>query len=156
MSANYFMEKACNIATENIEKGGGPFGCVIVDNENNILAEGFNCVTSNNDPTAHAEIVAIRLACQKQNSFELTNCTLFTSCEPCPMCLSAIYWSRIKAVYYSNTRTDAKNIGFDDEFIYDELKKDIDERIIKLSKLDCENASSGFELWSNLLDKKSY
>jgi tRNA(Arg) A34 adenosine deaminase TadA len=150
------MDRACKLAVESVQKGCGPFGAIITDLSDNIIAEGHNMVTYLNDPTAHAEIMTIRSACQKLNTYDLSNYVLFSSCEPCPMCLSAIYWSRIKAVYYSNTRTDAKNIGFDDEFIYDELKKDIDERIIKLSKLDCENASSGFELWSNLLDKKSY
>jgi len=150
------MYRACELSVESVKKGCGPFGAVITDSSHNIIAEGHNMVTKLNDPTAHAEIMTIRNACQNLNTYDLSNYLLFTSCEPCPMCLSAIYWSRIKTVYYSNTRNNAKNIGFDDEFIYDELKKDINDRTVKLIKIECENAITGFEMWNNLKDKKHY
>jgi tRNA(Arg) A34 adenosine deaminase TadA len=150
------MDRACELAVESVKKGCGPFGAVITDFSDNIIAEGHNMVTKLNDPTAHAEIMTIRKACQNLNTYDLSDYTLFTSCEPCPMCLSAIYWARIKTVYYSNTRNDAKNIGFDDEFIYDELKKDINDRTVKLTKIKCENAITGFKMWNNLKDKKCY
>ena len=102
------MNRACDLSTESVNKGCGPFGCIITDENYNILAEGHNRVTELNDPTAHAEIITIRDTCKKLNTFDLSNCILFTSCEPCPMCLSAIYWSRITNVFYSNTRNDAK------------------------------------------------
>ena len=155
-TAEFLINRACELSIQSVKKGCGPFGAVITDLSNNIIVEGHNMVSELNDPTAHAEITTIRKACQKLNTYNLSDYILFSSCEPCPMCLSAIYWSRIKKVYYSNTRTDAKNIGFDDEFIYDELKKDIEDRKIKLTKIHSENALNSFELWSNLLDKKSY
>ena len=112
-----FMLKAIELSIKSAKAKGGPFGCVIVK-DNQIIAEGHNQVTANNDPTAHAEIVAIRNACTKLNNFFLKGCDLYTSCEPCPMCLSAIYWSHVDNIYYANTRMDAKNIDFDDSFIY--------------------------------------
>ena len=150
------MSKACDLASHSIDKAGGPFGCVITDKDGNEIATGHNMVTLTNDPTAHAEVVTIREACKKLNTFDLSGYKLFTSCEPCPMCLSAIYWSRITDVYYANTRTDAKNIGFDDEFIYDELKKEIEERSIKIKKVDSSNALDHFEKWSTKVDKTRY
>jgi tRNA(Arg) A34 adenosine deaminase TadA len=150
------LKKACDLATLSIEKNNGPFGCVITDCCFNEISSGHNMVTTSNDPTAHAEIVTIRKACEKLGTFNLSSYKLFTSCEPCPMCLSAIYWSRITDIYYANTRSDAKNIGFDDEFIYDELKKDIDKRQIKLEKIDLPNAIESFNLWTNKTNKIRY
>jgi len=150
------INSACELATSSVCKGCGPFGCIITDLEYNEIATGHNKVTELNDPTAHAEIVAIRNACSKLNTFNLSNCRLFTSCEPCPMCLSAIYWSRIENIVYANTRSDAKNIGFDDEFIYDELKKDIEERKIQLKQIKCEKALESFNLWTEKIDKTEY
>lgn len=150
------MNRAYELFTESVNKGSGPFGCVITDENYNILAEGHNRVTELNDPTSHAEIITIRDACQKLNTFDLSNCILFTSCEPCPMCLSAIYWSRITNVFYSNTRNDAKNIGFDDEFIYDELQKSIQERKVKLTKLDGRDSLDSFNICTSQKDKIFY
>ena len=152
----HFIKSACELATLSVIKGTGPFGCIITDLEYNELASGHNKVTESNDPTAHAEIVAIREACSKLGTFNLSNCRLFTSCEPCPMCLSAIYWSRIENIVYANTRTDAKNIGFDDEFIYDELKKDIEERKIQLRQIIPEVAAESFNLWKEKDNKIEY
>jgi guanine deaminase len=115
---------------------GGPFGAVIIDKTGNIIGEGHNEVTVNNDPTAHAEIVAIRRACQASNNFSLEGCTVYTSCEPCPMCLAACYWARLDKIYYSNTRQDAADIGFDDSHIYEEIKKDNNERSIPIIPCD--------------------
>jgi tRNA(Arg) A34 adenosine deaminase TadA len=153
---NERMKQACELATKSVNNGCGPFGCIITDANYTILSEGHNQVTELNDPTAHAEIMAIRNACKTLNTFELSNCKLFTSCEPCPMCLSAIYWARITNIFYSNTRNDAKNIGFDDEFIYDEIKKDIDERKVKLHKIKSTNSIESFDIWANSLDKTPY
>ena len=122
MNSDFFMQKAIELSIKNINNNGGPFGCVIVKN-NKIISEGVNGVTQNNDPTAHAEIVAIRNACTKLNTFDLSGCELYTSCEPCPMCLAAIYWSHIDNIFYANTREDAKNIDFDDSLIYSEISK---------------------------------
>ena len=119
---NKFMERAIELSLESINSGGGPFGSVIVKDDK-IISEGMNRVTVNNDPTAHGEIVAIRNACKELNTFNLSDCFLYSSCEPCPMCMSAIYWSRIGKVYYANTRDDAKKIEFDDSFIYSEISK---------------------------------
>jgi tRNA(Arg) A34 adenosine deaminase TadA len=150
------MERACELSVISVQQGCGPFGCVITDANYNILAEGHNRVTELNDPTAHAEIVTIRRACQVINNYDLSSCKLFSSCEPCPMCLSAIYWSRIVDVHYSNTRVDAKNIGFDDEFIYEELTKDIGERKVQLKKIDSSSALDSFNIWSNTENKLMY
>uniref|UniRef100_A0A6C0DPH2 CMP/dCMP-type deaminase domain-containing protein n=1 Tax=viral metagenome TaxID=1070528 RepID=A0A6C0DPH2_9ZZZZ len=150
------MQKACELARLSVENGGGPFGCVITDAMYNIIAEGNNQVTQTNDPTAHAEIVTIRKACQSLNTFDLSSCKLFTSCEPCPMCLSAIYWSRITDIYYSNTRRDAKDIGFDDEFIYDEISKNISDRTVKLKKVESDNSLDSFNTWEKTNNKIPY
>ena len=155
MNHNFFMKKAIELSINNIENKGGPFGCVIVK-DNKIIAEGVNGVTLNNDPTAHAEIVAIRNACKKLNSFFLKGCDLYTSCEPCPMCLSAIYWSHVDNIYYANTRMDAKNIDFDDSFIYSEVRKDINERKIKMIQMNREEALEAFKIWQNKEDKIKY
>ena len=131
---NKFMSRAIELSLESVNNGTGPFGAVIVKNEK-IIAEGSNKVTSTNDPTAHGEIVAIREACKQLNNFSLSGCELYSSCEPCPLCLSAIYWARINKIYYANTREDARKIDFDDSFIYSEIKKNIDERKIPMAQM---------------------
>jgi len=156
MNDNDLMQLACELADENVECGGGPFGCIITDKKNNILSKGQNRVTDNMDPTAHAEIVAIRKACSLFKTYDLSGLKLYSSCEPCPMCLSAIYWARINDVYYSNTRNDAKNIGFDDEYIYDELTKNVSERTIHMVQIKTENQSNAFNSWENKMDKSLY
>ena len=149
------MRKAIEISIENINKGGGPFGCVIVK-DNQIVAEGSNKVTTTNDPTAHGEIVAIREACKKLNDFNLNGCELYSTCEPCPMCLSAIYWARINKIYYANTREDAQKIDFDDSLIYSEFKKTIKERKIPMVQMMRSEALKAFELWDRKTDKVKY
>ena len=155
MNSDFFMQKAIELSIKNIHNNGGPFGCVIVKN-NKIISEGVNGVTQNNDPTAHAEIVAIRNACKKLNTFDLRGCELYTSCEPCPMCLSAIYWSHIDLVYYGNSRENAAEIQFDDKFIYDEMKKDINERKIPLKQILKDEAIKAFDLWAETENKTKY
>ena len=152
---NKFMERAIALSIESVKSGGGPFGSVIIKN-NEIISEGMNRVTKNNDPTAHGEIVAIRNACKNLNDFSLKGCELYTSCEPCPMCLSAIYWSRIDKIYYANTRDDAKKIDFDDSLIYSELTKKIKERKIPTTQLMRDEALQGFKLWKNTENKVKY
>jgi tRNA(Arg) A34 adenosine deaminase TadA len=150
-----FMRKAIELSVDNITNQGGPFGAVIVKN-GKVIATGVNRVTSNNDPTAHAEVMAIRSAAQKLNDYNLSGCTIYTSCEPCPMCLSAIYWSRIDEIYYANTKLDAKNIGFDDSFIYDEIQKPIGERKVKAYQILHNEALEGFKKWADFEDKMEY
>ena len=152
---NLFMMRAIELSIESAKSKGGPFGCVIVKN-NKIIAEGSNKVTMNNDPTAHGEIVAIRAACQKLNIFNLSECDLYSSCEPCPMCLSAIYWSRIENIFYANTRIDAKNIDFDDSFIYSEINKNLENRKIKMQQIHRDEALEAFKIWQNKEDKIKY
>jgi len=151
-----FMKEACDLADHSVLMGGGPFGCVIVSEQCEILGKGHNQVTIDNDPTQHAEIVAIRNACKNINDFKLSGCTLYTSCEPCSMCLSAIYWARISKIVYGNTRLDAKNIGFDDFFIYDEINKPCEQRQIPMVQDYVEIAKNSFELWANKKDKTEY
>ncbi len=134
---------------------GGPFGAVVVKN-GEIVGKGNNKVTSTFDPTAHAEVVAIRDACKNLNTFQLDDCIIYTSCEPCPMCLGAIYWARPKAVYYGCTKQDAANINFDDAFIYKELKAPMTKRKIPFKQLGRENALKAFQLWSKKQDKNLY
>ena len=150
-----FMKRAIELSIQNIKNNGGPFGCIIVK-ENKIIAEGVNRVTFNNDPTAHAEIIAIRNACKKLNSFNLEKCELYTSCEPCPMCLSAIYWSHIDKIYYGNSRLDASKIGFDDDFIYNELNKDLSSRKIQMKQISQKEAKKAFLDWDKKIDKVEY
>jgi len=150
-----FMIRAIELSVENVNKGGGPFGSVIVK-DNKIIAEGSNKVTLSNDPTAHGEIVAIREACKKINNFSLNGSELYSTCEPCPMCLSAIYWARINKIYYANTREDAQKIDFDDSLIYTELKKNIDQRKITMIQMMRNEALKAFELWNKKLDKVKY
>ena len=152
---NEFMKRAIELSIESINKGGGPFGCVIVKN-GKIVSEGSNKVTSTNDPTAHGEIVAIRDACKKLNNFNLKGSELYSNCEPCPMCLSAIYWARIDKIYYANTREDARKIDFDDSFIYSEFNKNINERKIPMIQIMRNEALKAFELWDKKTDKVKY
>ena len=153
--SNKFMERAIELSIDSVKSGGGPFGSVIVK-DNKIISEGMNRVTKNNDPTAHGEIVAIRNACKNLNDFHLKGCELYTSCEPCPLCISAIYWARIDKVYYANTRNDAQKIDFDDAFIYSELTKKINQRKIPMIQLMRDEALKGFKLWKNTENKVKY
>ncbi len=148
----YTIKLSVDIVDQNL---GGPFACIVVK-DGEIISEGWNSVTSDNDPTAHAEINTIRKACKKLGTFELKGCDIYTSCEPCPMCFSAIYWARIDNVFYSNTRKDAAKIGFDDDLIYNEIKLSIDERIIPFKQLLREEALIAFEKWENKSDKIKY
>lgn len=142
-----FMRQAIQLATENVLHGrGGPFGAVIVQ-AGKVIATGANQVTASNDPTAHAEVVAIRNACQALGTFQLTGCDIYTSCEPCPMCLAAIYWSRCQAIYFGNAAADAARAGFDDSFLYEEVCKLHHERSIPVSRLLPEEAWASFEAW---------
>ena len=152
---NKFMARAIELSMSSASTIGGPFGSVVVK-DNKIISEGSNEVTSLNDPTAHAEIVAIRNACQKLGTFNLSGCEIYTTCEPCPMCLSAIYWARIDKIYYANTREDAKNIDFDDSFIYLEVAKKNNERKIKMKQMNREEALEAFKIWKNKEDKIKY
>lgn len=150
------MEKAIRLAAFGMQSNrGGPFGCVIVKN-GEIIAEGTNQVTSAYDPTAHAEMVAIRNACKKLGDFQLTGCDIYTSCEPCPMCLGAIYWSRPERVFYAASRRDAADAGFDDEFIYKELDKQPEDRAIPMKSLLRKEAQKLFEEWKLKEDKIEY
>lgn len=151
-----FMRRAIELAQSGMNQGaGGPFGAVIVRG-GAIVGEGFNRVTSTNDPTAHAEVVAIRAACAQLNSFQLDGCTVYTSCEPCPMCLGAIYWARPARIFYACTREDAANIQFDDQFIYAEIEKPIDERQIETINFLRGEGLKVFENWANKSDKTEY
>ena len=149
------MKRAIELSIKSVNNGGGPFGSVIVKGDK-IIAEGSNKVTSNNDPTAHGEIVAVREACKKLNDFSLNGCELYSTCEPCPMCLSAIYWARIDKIYYANTREDARKIDFDDSLIYTELQKNIDKRKIPMIQMMRKEALKAFELWHTKTDKVKY
>ena len=152
----YFMQAAIDLAEKGVDSNsGGPFGAVVVKDDK-IIAEGFNSVTSENDPTAHAEVIAIRNACKKLNSFQLTDCTIYTSCEPCPMCLGAIYWARPKKVFFAGNRVDAAKFGFDDQFIYDELGKEMDDRKIEFENISRDRAIFVFEKWAAKGDKTKY
>ena len=152
---NKFMLRAIELSIKSAETIGGPFGCVVVK-ENKIISEGSNKVTSTNDPTAHGEIVAIREACLKLNTFNLSGCELYSTCEPCPMCLSAIYWSHIDKIFYANTRDDAKNIDFDDSFIYSEINKKIEDRKIQMIQMLRDEALKAFKIWDEKVDKIKY
>ncbi|ADP31814.1 nucleoside deaminase [Bacillus atrophaeus] len=156
MNHNEFLQRAVELATEGVNAGiGGPFGAVIVK-DGKIIAEGQNNVTTSNDPTAHAEVTAIRNACEALGSYQLDDCILYTSCEPCPMCLGAIYWARPKAVYYASEHTDAANAGFDDSFIYDEIEKPLSERVIPFRQVHLSEHLSPFQAWQAFADKKEY
>ena len=151
-----FMQRAIAVAIENVRSGrGGPFGAVVVRN-GKIIAEGANSVTTTNDPTAHAEVVAIRNACRALEDFQLTDCEIYTSCEPCPMCLGAIYWARPARVYYAATANDAAAAGFDDSFIYEQLPLPFEQRKIPMKSLLREEAQAAFAAWKEKSDKISY
>ena len=150
------MQRAIALATQNVvSHGGGPFGAVIVRG-GEVIATGVNLVTSTNDPTAHAEVVAIRAACRALGDFQLTGCVLYTSCEPCPMCLAALYWSRCDAIFYGNSAADAAAAGFDDSFLYDQVKRPIDERTIPMKRLLADAAMESFDTWRAQPDKIEY
>jgi guanine deaminase len=151
-----FMRKAIALSVLNIKSGGGgPFGAVIVK-DGKIVATGVNRVTANNDPTAHAEVIAIRKASRKLGTYNLTGCEIYTSCEPCPMCLGAVYWAHLDKMYYGNTKTDAKRIGFDDSFIYDEIELKPENRKVKTTQLLSEEAIVAFETWTKSENKVVY
>lgn len=150
-----FMLDAIELSKENVTKGGGPFGAVIVK-DGKIIAAAANSVTRDNDPTAHAEVNAIRKACASLETFDLSGCIIYTSCEPCPMCLGAIYWAHIDKVFYGNNKRDARQIGFDDKFIYDELELPIEQRKIEFVQLLPEEAIKGFQAWTEKEDKIEY
>lgn len=149
------MRKAIALSLENIKNGGGPFGAVVVKDEK-IISTGVNRVTSNIDPTAHAEVNAIRKASRKLRTFDLSGCEIYTSCEPCPMCLGAIYWAHIDKMYYGNTKSDAKNIGFDDSFIYDEIALKPENRQVKTIQLLPDEAIKAFQKWTKIENKIEY
>ncbi|MBK6878891.1 MAG: nucleoside deaminase [Ignavibacteria bacterium] len=149
------MEEAIRLSLENIKNSGGPFGAVITKN-GEIVATGVNRVTSKNDPTAHAEIEAIREACKRLQTFDLSDCEIYSSCEPCPMCLSAIYWSRLSKIFYGGTRHDAGNAGFRDDFLYDEIAAEIEKRKIPSINLMNKEAIEAFEKWMENPEKTDY
>ncbi|WP_396633949.1 nucleoside deaminase [Maribacter sp. R86514] len=152
----FFMRRAIEMAAKGMNSNaGGPFGAVVVK-DGEIIAEGHNKVTSTNDPTAHAEMVVIRDACNKLNSFQLTDCIIYTSCEPCPMCFGAIYWARPKAVYYGCDKADAKTIDFDDQFIYDELEVEMQDRQIHFKQMLQGEAVEVFNNWASKHNKTKY
>jgi tRNA(Arg) A34 adenosine deaminase TadA len=151
-----FMRRAIELAVENVRlKRGGPFGAVVVKN-GQIIAEGTNLVTTTNDPTAHAEVVSIRQACAALKNFQLDGCDLYTSCEPCPMCLGAIYWARAERVFYGGTHKDAAAYGFDDSFIYQQMRLPVDQRQIPMKQLLGEEALEGFLEWRRSAEKVLY
>ena len=151
----HFMQLAIDLSIENVKRGGGPFGDVIV-RDGEILATGVNRVTANCDPTAHAEVQAIRAACSRVSDFKLTGATVYSSCEPCPMCLSALYWAGVRRLFYGNTKEDAKRIDFDDSFIYDELSLPGEKRSMLSTRLMGAEALEAFELWAEKSDKVAY
>lgn len=150
-----FLRKAIQLSIQQVDRGGGPFGALIVK-DGKIIATGENKVTLKNDPTAHAEIVAIRKAAQKLKTFDLRGCEIYASCEPCPMCLAAIYWAHIDAIYFGNTKADAKSAGFDDSFIYEELKLKSADRSLKASKYLSDEAAVAFKKWQHKEDRVEY
>jgi guanine deaminase len=151
-----FMRRAIALATENVLSGaGGPFGAVVV-RDGKIIATGVNLVTSTNDPTAHAEVVAIRAACTALGSFQLRGCTVYTSCEPCPMCLAALYWSRCDQIFYGNSAADASAAGFDDSLLYEEVNRPLDQRKIPMTRLLGDEAIESFNTWRVKTDKIEY
>lgn len=156
MTPEQLMRRAIALSFEKMQAGsGGPFGAVVA-HEGRIVAEGWNQVTSTNDPTAHAEIVAIRRACTALGRFDLSDCEIFTSCEPCPMCLAAVYWARLRGIRYGNDRKAAAAIGFDDEFLYREVPKPIAERAIPTAQMLAEEARAAFDAWAAKPDKVRY
>ncbi|WP_260706104.1 nucleoside deaminase [Edaphobacter flagellatus] len=155
-SNSEFMKQAIELAKENVTSGrGGPFGAVIV-RDGKVIATGVNTVTATNDPTAHAEVVAIRSACKELGEFSLPGCVMYTSCEPCPMCLAAIYWSRMEGIFYSATAGDAAAAGFDDAFLYEELRKEIGARTIPEERLLAERGNDSFDAWRRYTARVDY
>jgi len=152
---NDFMRKAISLSIENLELGGGPFGAVIVK-DGQIIAGSANSVTIDMDPTAHAEVNAIRKACKALNTFDLSGCQIYTSCEPCPMCMAAIYWAHIDIIYYGNTKEDARNAGFDDDFIYKEIAVEKESRKVKFVPLLRIESLEAFKLWESKENKTEY
>ncbi len=150
-----FMREAIKLSRESVKKGGGPFGAVIVKNDE-IIAKSANSVTESNDPTAHAEVNVIRKAAKKLNTFNLSGCEIYSSCEPCPMCFGAVYWAKIDKLYFANDKSDAKKIGFDDSFIYDEISLLHKERKIPNIQIMRDEAIKAFEDWENKTDKVEY
>ena len=151
-----FLERAIELSRQGMQGGkGGPFGCIVVQGDE-IVGEGSNQVTSSNDPTAHAEVVAIRAACKTLGTYQLTDCEIYTSCEPCPMCLGAIYWARPKRVIYANTREEAAAIEFDDDFIYNEINAKMSDRKIPFIHFPHPKAKEVFDVWKNWDGKKKY
>jgi tRNA(Arg) A34 adenosine deaminase TadA len=151
-----FMAEAIELASENVRAGrGGPFAAIVVQ-QGRVIARGTNLVTSTNDPTAHAEVVAIREACRVLRSFQLAGCDIYTTCEPCPMCMGAIYWARPSRLYYAGTRADAARIGFDDAYIYEQLQAPVDQRAIPMQPLGREQALESFAEWERKTDKVPY
>lgn len=155
MKKEDFMRKAIELSIENVKNGGGPFGAVIVKGDE-VIATGVNRVTANHDPTAHAEVSAIRAACEKLGTFDLEGCEIYTSCEPCPMCLGAIYWAHLDKIYYGNNKNDAARIGFDDSFIYEELALDRQQRQKQMEVLLPTEARAAFDAWEQKTDKVEY
>ncbi|MBP1539734.1 MAG: nucleoside deaminase [Prevotella sp.] len=150
-----FMRKAIRLADDSVKNGGGPFGAVIVK-DGEIVAGSSNSVTTDNDPTAHAEVNTIREACRRLHTFDLSDCVIYSSSEPCPMCLGAIYWARIGRIYYGNTRKDVGSVGFADDFIYEELDKKMEERSLPIIPLLHDEALHTFQLWKEKEDKIEY
>lgn len=151
-----FMRMAIELSAENVLQSlGGPFGAIVVK-DGKVIAKSANKVTASNDPTAHAEVSAIRLACKKLKTFDLSGCVVYTSCEPCPMCLGALYWARVDAVFYGNTKSDAAAINFDDQFIYEELAKKLHERKLPIKQLLRDEANEAFKLWEQSPMKNEY
>ncbi|ALO16354.1 Guanine deaminase [Salinivirga cyanobacteriivorans] len=155
MDKNELMKQAIKRSVESVAKGGGPFGAIIAK-DGEVIAEASNSVTLTNDPTAHAEINAIRQATQKLGTFDLSGCEIYSSCEPCPMCLGAIYWARLDKLYFAGTKTDAMEAGFDDSFIYDELKLDYADRKLYTRQMMREKAKEAFDKWRNFEEKIDY
>lgn len=150
-----FMARAIQLSIESVDNGGGPFGAVIVK-DGEIVAESSNSVTTDNDPTAHAEVNTIRKACKKLNTFDLEGCVIYSSCEPCPMCLGAIYWAHLDELYFANNKKDAGEIGFDDAFIYDELDLPYEKRKLKTNQFMRDEAIKAFEKWDEFEGKTEY
>ena len=154
-SDSYFLQKAIDLAISSVKQHGGPFGAVIVKN-GKIIGTGYNQVTETCDPSAHAEIMAIREACKNLNNHQLTNCTIYASCQPCPMCMSAIYWARLPKLVFAATASDAASAGFDDQFIYDELAKPVSQRSISIEHIDLDDANKSFEAWASNSSRQEY
>lgn len=150
-----YMQQAIDLSIKSVANNGGPFGAVIVK-DGKVIAATSNSVTLTNDPTAHAEVNAIRMACNELKTFDLTGCEIYTSCEPCPMCLGAIYWAHLDKIYFANNKTDAKNIGFDDSFIYDEIEKPYSQRNIPTIQIMRDEALNAFKAWTENTNKIEY